>query len=250
MSSDPRTYTYADDVLRGRIILITGASDGIGRVLALEAARLGAQVILHGRNTSKLEEVYDEIEAIDDAARPSIAVLDLASANAEGYTTLAKSIEDEFGRLDGLVHNASILGDRFSIEQYDAVQWQKVMHVNVTAAFALTQVFLPMLQESADASIIFTSSGVGRTGKSFWGAYSVSKFATEGLSQVLADEHRHTALRVNCINPGATRTNMRLAAYPAEDRDLLKTPEEILPTYIYLLGPASKGVTGQSLDAQ
>lgn len=250
MSIDPRNYTYSDDVLQGRIILITGASDGIGKALALESARLGAQVILHGRNTAKLEKVYDEITALDGAARPSIAVLDLSSANAENYTTLAKSIEDEFGRLDGLVHNASILGDRFSIEQYDAVQWQKVMHVNVTSTFALTQVFLPLLKKSEDASVIFTSSGVGRTGKAFWGAYSVSKFATEGLAQILADEHRHTAIRSNCINPGATRTGMRLAAYPAEDRDLLKTPEEILAPYVYLLSADSKGITGESFDAQ
>lgn len=250
MSIDPRAYQYADDLLRDRTILITGASDGIGKALALEAARVGARVILHGRNSKKLERVYDQIIAIDSAERPSIAVLDLASANAEGYTSLATSITDEFGRLDGLVHNASILGERFAIEQYDAVMWQRVMHVNVTAAFALTQVLMPLLQQSADPSVIFTSSGVGRTGKAFWGAYAVSKFATEGLSQVLADEQRHTAMRVNCINPGATRTNMRLAAYPGEDRNKLKTPEDILPTYLYLLGPASQGVTGQSLDAQ
>jgi len=250
LTADPRTYTYADDVLRDRIILVTGASDGIGRALALEAARLGAQVVLHGRNIAKLEKVYDQIEAIDGAARPSIAVLDLASANAESYTTLASSLEDEFGRLDGLVHNASILGERFAIEQYDAVLWQRVMHVNVTSAFALTQVLLPLLKKSEDASIIFTSSGVGRTGKAFWGAYAVSKFATEGLSQVLAAEHQHSVLRVNCINPGATRTNMRLAAYPAEDREVLKQPQEILAPYVYLLGADSKGVTGESFDAQ
>jgi NAD(P)-dependent dehydrogenase (short-subunit alcohol dehydrogenase family) len=250
LSTDPKTYTYADDVLRERIILITGASDGIGKALALEVARLGAQVILHGRNTAKLEKVYDQIEAIDGAARPSIAVLDLAAANAESYTTLAASLSDEFGRLDGLVHNAGILGERYSVEQYDAVLWQQVMHVNLTAAFALTQVLLPALRKSADASLIFTSSGVGRTGKPFWGAYAVSKFATEGLAQVLAEEHRHAALRVNCINPGATRTKMRLAAYPAEDRDTLKRPEDILAAYIYLLGADSKGVTGESFDAQ
>lgn len=236
--------------LRDRIILITGASDGIGKALAIRVAELGAQVILHGRNVQKLESVYDAIEAIDGAPRPSIAVLDLATAGSESYRSLADSLETEFGRLDGLVHNASILGDRFSIEQYDAAQWQQVMHVNVTAAFALTQVCLPLLLKSKDASIIFTSSGVGRTGKAHWGAYAVSKFATEGLSQVLADEHRHGNLRVNCINPGATRTALRLAAYPAEDRDKLKRPEEILDKYIYLLGPESRGVTGQSLDAQ
>lgn len=250
MSTDPRAYTYSNDVLHDRIILITGSSDGIGRALALHAAGLGAQVILHGRSVQKLEKLYDEIERIDGAPRPSIAVMDLESANAESYTTLAQSIDSEFGRLDGLVLNASILGERYSIEQYDAVLWQKVMHVNVTSVFAMTQVFLPLLQKSDDPSVIYTSSGVGRTGKAFWGAYAASKFATEGLSQVLADEHRHTTLRSNCINPGATRTNMRLAAFPAEDRDLLKRPEEILAPYVYLLGPDSKGVTGESFDAQ
>ena len=250
MSIDPRSYTYKDDILKDRIILITGSSDGIGKALALEAAARGAQVILHGRSVPKLEKVYDAIEEIDGAPRPSIAILDLESANSQSYITLADSLADEFGRLDGLVHNAGILGDRFSIEQYDAVTWQKVMHVNVTATFALTQVLLPLLQKSEDPSVIFTSSGVGRTGKAFWGAYAASKFATEGLSQVLADEHRHGKLRSNCINPGATRTNMRLAAYPAEDRDQLKRPEDILASYIYLLGPDSSGVTGQSFDAQ
>ncbi len=247
---DHRRYKYADDVLAERIILITGASDGIGKALALRAAELGAQVILHGRNVKKLESVYDAIEALDGAQRPSIAVMDLATANADSYQTLAKSLGDEYGRLDGLVHNASMLGERFAIEQYDAVLWQQVMHVNLTAAFALTQVCLPLLKQSSDPSVIFTSSGVGRQGRAYWGAYAVSKFATEGLSQVLADEHRHSNLRVNCINPGATRTNMRLAAYPAEDRDALKRPEDILASYVYLLGPDSRGITGKSLDAQ
>ena len=250
MTTDHRAYKYPQDILRDRIILITGASDGIGRALALHAGSLGAQVILHGRNVSKLETVYDEIEAMENAPRPSIAVLDLASADSNAYRSLADGLEKEFGRLDGLVLNAGVLGDRFSIEQYDAAQWQQVMHVNVTSAFALAQVCLPMLKKSEDASVIFTSSGVGRTGMAFWGAYSVSKFATEGLSQVLADEHRHSALRVNCVNPGATRTNMRLAAFPGEDRDALKRPEDILATYIYLLGRDSREVTGQSLDAQ
>jgi NAD(P)-dependent dehydrogenase (short-subunit alcohol dehydrogenase family) len=247
---DHRNYTYPGDLLAGRIILITGASDGIGRALAVHAAGHGAQVILHGRNARKLESVYDEIEAIEGAPRPAIAVLDLATAGSEAYTSLADSLADEFGRLDGLVNNASILGERYSIEQYDAAMWQKVMHVNVTAAFAITQVCLPLLHRSADASIIFTSSGVGRVGKPFWGAYAVSKFATEGLSQVLASEQAHGSIRVNCVNPGPVRTAMRRAAYPAEDRDALKTAAEILPTYLYLLGPDGKGVTGQSLDAQ
>ena len=250
MNVDPRDYSYPGDILAGRIILITGATDGIGRALALHTAALGARVILHGRDVAKLERLYDEIEALDAAAQPSITVIDLASANSEAYTSLAHSVESEFGRLDGLVLNAGILGERYPIEQYDAVLWQKVMHVNVTSVFAITQVLLPLLLQAEDPSVVFTSSGVGRKGRAFWGAYAVSKFATEGLSQVLADEHRHGKLRANCINPGATRTKMRLAAYPAEDRDVLKRPGEILAPYVFLLGPDSKGITGQSFDAQ
>lgn len=250
MNNDYKSYDPAPDLLRDRIILITGASDGIGRALALGAAALGGQIILHGRNVQKLEKVYDEIEALGSAPRPSIAVLDLASANSNAYESLATNLADEYGRLDGLVHNASIIGDRFSIEQYDAVQWQRVMHVNLTSAFALTQVMLPMVKQAEDPSIIFTSSSVGRIGRAYWGAYAVSKFGTEGLSQVLADEHRQGKLRVNCINPGATRTGMRLEAFPGEDRDKLKRPEEVLAPYLFLLGPASKGITGESLDAQ
>jgi len=246
LSTDPKTYEYANDVLKGRIILITGASDGIGRALAIHVASLGAQVILHGRNTKKLEAVYDDIEAIKGAARPSIAVLDLASADGDAYAALAKSIEDEFGHLDGLVHNASILGQRLSLEQYDPAEWQQVLHVNLTAAFVLTQQLFPVLRKSEDPSIIFTSSGVGRVGKPFWGAYSVSKFGTESMSQIIAGENAHTNLRSNCINPGPVRTKMRLEAYPAEDRDALAKPEDILASYIYLLGPDSRGVTGES----
>ncbi len=230
--------------------MVTGASDGIGKALAMHIAGLGAQVVLHGRNTKKLESVYDQITNLQDSPRPSIAVLDLATADADAYSSLVNSIEQEFGRLDGLVHNAGILGQRLSIEQYDVAEWQRVMHVNLTVPFVLTQALLPLLRQSSDPSIIFTSSGVGRVGKAFWGAYSVSKFGTEALSQILANENRHTPLRFNCINPGPVRTKMRLAAYPAEDRDALKRPEDIMASYVYLLGPDSQGVTGESIDVQ
>lgn len=250
MSIDPKSYEYADDILKDRVILITGVTDGIGRALAMHSARLGAQVILHGRSTKKLEEVYDEIDAIKGAPRPSIAVLDLSIADGEAYASLAESIEKEFGRLDGLVHNAGILGQRLSIEQYDVSEWQRVLHINLTVPFVMTQQLFPLLKESKDPSVIFTSSGVGRVGKAFWGAYSVSKFGTESLSQILAAENSHLPLRSNCINPGPVRTKMRLEAYPAEDRDKLLTPEDIMPAYVYLLGPDSKGITGQSFDIQ
>lgn len=250
MNTDQKNYQAAADLLNGRIILITGTSDGIGRALAIETAKVGAQVILHGRNVKKLEAVYDEIEAIENAPRPTIVVLDLATADSAAYVSLAEGIEQEFGRLDGLVHNAGILGKRLSIEQYDAAEWQQVMHINLTAPFALTQALFPALKAAAEPSIIFTSSGVGRTGKPFWGAYAVSKFGTEALSQILAAENQHAGMRFNCINPGPVRTNMRLAAYPAENRDELCSPAEIAPAYLYLLGPDSLGITGQSLDAQ
>lgn len=250
MSNDHQQYNAAPDLLRDRIIMITGASDGIGKALSVRAAELGAQVILHGRNTKKLEAVHDQIVAIDGAPRPSIAVLDLVSATGEAYSALVDGIESEFGRLDGLVHNASILGKRMSIEQYEPAEWQQVMHVNLTAAFVLTQMLLPALKKAPDPSVIFTSSGVGRVGKAFWGAYAVSKFGTEALSQILANEHPHTAARFNCVNPGPVATRMRSAAYPAEDPATVKAPEDILPTYLYLLGPDSAKVSGKSLDCQ
>lgn len=247
---DPRSYRPADDLLADRIILVTGASDGIGKALAMNAAACGAQVILHGRNQKKLEAVHDEIAAVGGAARPSIAVMDLLSADSGSYASLADSIGEDFGRLDGLVHNASILGKRHAIEQYDPGEWQQVLHVNLTAPFVLTQALLPLLRNAEDASVIFTTSGVGNQGKAFWGAYSVSKFGTEGLAQILASEHAHTSIRFNLVNPGPVRTNMRLEAYPAEDRDKLATPDDILPTYLYLLGPDARGVSGQRLDCQ
>ena len=250
MNIDPKTYEAVPGLLDGRVILITGASDGIGRALAIESAGLGAQLILHGRDVKKLEAVYDEITEINGAAKPSIAVLDLIAADSAEYRALADKIEQEFGRLDGLVHNAGILGKRLSIEQYDVSDWQQVLHVNLTAPFVLTQALFPALKGSNDASIIFTTSGVSRIGKPFWGAYSVSKFGTEGLAQILAAENEHTAIRVNCVNPGAVRTKMRQAAYPAEDRELLRTAAEVLSPYLYLLGPDSRNVTGQSFAAQ
>ncbi|MEX0977158.1 MAG: YciK family oxidoreductase [Woeseia sp.] len=250
LAVDPRNYRYGPAVLKDRIVLVTGASDGIGKALALKCAELGARVILHGRNKRKLEAVYDQIADDKASASPAIALMDLSSADGKAYSCFAESIEQDFGHLDGLVHNAGILGPRLSIEQYDATDWQRVLHVNLTAPFALTQVLLPLLKKSTDPSIVFTSSGLGRKGRAFWGAYAVSKFGTEGLSQVLADETRHIPVRVNCLNPGATRTDMRLQAYPAEDRDKLRTPDEILTPYIFLLGPESRNVTGNSFDCQ
>jgi NAD(P)-dependent dehydrogenase (short-subunit alcohol dehydrogenase family) len=249
-SFNPQNYQPAPDLLKDRVILVTGAGGGIGRAAALGFARLGANVGLLGRTLSKLESVYDEIVGAG-FPQPNIAVMNLADAQGPDYMQLVDSIAAEYGRLDGLLHNAGILGQLSPIEHYDIALWTEVMHVNLTAPFVLTQVLLPLLNNSADASIVFTSSGVGRVGRAYWGGYAVSKFGIEGLSQVLADETSEAGrIRVNCVNPGRTRTAMRRAAYPAEDPASLPPPEEILAPYFYLMGPDSRGVTGQSFDSQ
>ena len=245
-----KKFSYDSETLDKKIIFVTGATDGIGRALSIQLAKSGAKVILHGRNKKKLEIIYDEINEIGDCVKPSIALLDFESSTTESYSSLTNSILDDFDYLDGLVHCAGILGDKTPIEQYNPEIWQKVMHVNLTAPFVLTQALLPCLKLSNNPSIIFTSSGVGKIGKAFWGAYSASKFGTEALSQILANETKHTSLRVNCVNPGAVRTKMRLAAYPAEKKDNLKLPNEILLPYIFLLSDTSIGITGESLEAQ
>ena len=249
-SFDPRTHIARPDELAGRVIAVTGASSGIGRAVALACAKFGATVILIGRNARKLETVHGEIEAAG-APEPTIAVLDLEKALASDYDQLAAAISERFGRLDGLLHNAGLLGTLSPIEHYDVPTWCRVMHVNVTAAFALTQVLIPALKQSPDASVLFTSSSVGRRGRAYWGAYAVSKFATEGFMQILASEVENiTAIRVNSLNPGRARTMMRRQAYPAEAINALPLPETLTGPYIALLGPGSRGITGQTFDAQ
>lgn len=247
---DALSYQCPEQAFAGRVILVTGAGDGIGRAVSLALARHGATVILLGRTQEKLEAVYDQIKA-NGGPEPAMAPVNLDVARPQDYEALADLFDKEFGRLDGILHNASILGDITPLEQYEYGTWDTVMQVNVNAPFYLTRALMPLLRESDDASVLFTSSSVGRKGRAFWGAYAVSKFATEGMMQVLADELENVSrIRVNSINPGATRTRMRAMAYPAEDASTLKTPEQIVPAYLYLLGPASTGVTGQALDAQ
>lgn len=244
-------YQAPADLLKDRVILVTGAGSGIGRAAALAYAAHGATVILLGRTTAKLEELYDEIEAAG-YPQPAIVPMNLEGAAVKEYEEMAMTIEETFGRLDGILHNAAILGARSPVELYDPETWNKVMQVNATAPFLLTRALIPLLRKSDGASVIFTSSGVGRRAKAYWGAYAVSKFAIEGLSQLLADElddERHN-IRVNSLNPGATRTNMRSHAYPAENPMQNPAPEDLMPIYLYLMGPDSTGVNGQQLDAQ
>ncbi|MEH6635234.1 MAG: YciK family oxidoreductase [Halioglobus sp.] len=246
----PQRYQPRADLLTGKTILVTGAGDGIGRSAALCYALHGATVILLGRTGSKLDAVYDEIESAG-GPQPAIVEMDLATATEESYQNLASSLSGAFPQLDGILHNASILGDRRSIESAGYQSWQEVMQVNVNAQFLLTRYLLPQLQAAPAASIVFTSSGVGRTGRAFWGAYAVSKFATEGFMQVLASELENTSkIRVNSLNPGATNTSMRRTAYPAETPTDNPAPQDIMPTYLYLMGEDSAGITGKAFNAR
>ena len=230
--------------------MVTGAGSGIGRAVSLSLAQAGAQVILLGRTVKKLEAVHAEIGKLG-APEASIVPLDLEKALAADYEAVAAAIEQRYGRLDGLLHNAALLGTLTPIEQYEVPLFMRVMHVNVTAAFVLTQYLLPLLKKSGDAAVLFTSSGVGARGRAYWGAYAVSKFAVEGLTQVLAPELESTSnVRVNIIDPGKVRTAMRRAAYPSEDQQTLPTPESLTAPYLALLGPASKGITGGRFPAQ
>lgn len=246
--SEPANHVPGDALLDGRVVLVTGATSGIGRAVATALVRHGATVVLHGRDETRLDELYRALSEL--GPEPSVAALDLEKAQGPDYVALTDAIDERYGRLDGLVLNAGILGDRSPIEHYDIGQWQRVMHVNVNAQFILIRCLLPLLRRSDDGSVVLTTSGVGNRGRAFWGAYSVSKFATEGLAQILAEELENTKIRVNYVNPGATRTRMRAHAYPGEDPGTLAPPEEIVGTYLYLLGPESRGVNGQRFECQ
>jgi NAD(P)-dependent dehydrogenase (short-subunit alcohol dehydrogenase family) len=247
---EPRDHVPSPAELAGRVVAITGAGSGIGRAVALACARCQANVVLIGRDAARLDAVHGEIAAAG-SPEASIALLDLERAVARDYDALADALLERYGRLDGLLHNAGLLGTLTPVEHYDVPTWCRVLHVNVTAAFVLTQVLLPALRKSPDASVVFTASSVGRRGRAYWGAYAVSKFALEGLSQVLADELEGIShIRVNTLNPGRVRTAMRRQAYPAEDLNTVPLPETLTSAYIALLGPASRGVTGGAFDAQ
>ena len=250
LQQEALAYTCPAGTLKDRAILVTGAGDGIGRAVSLALADAGATVILMGRTQDKLESVYDEILQ-RGGPQPALVPVNLEVATPANFEELAGMFDREFGRLDGLLHNASILGDITPLDSYGYSTWDSVMQVNLNAPFYLTRAMLPLLRSAKDASVLFTSSSVGRQARAFWGAYAVSKFATEGLMQVMADELENTAaIRVNSINPGATRTRMRAMAYPGEDANTLRTPEQLVSAYLWLLGPASTGITGQAFNAQ
>jgi NAD(P)-dependent dehydrogenase (short-subunit alcohol dehydrogenase family) len=249
-TSKLRNYDPAPGSHDGRVIVVTGAGDGIGQAVALALARQGATVGLLGRTPRKLERTYDRIVK-EGGPQPALLPFNLETAAAPEYDALYEALQREFGRVDGLAHVAGILGALSPIEHYDVPTWCKVLHVNLTAAFILTQALLPLLRLSADASVVFTSSTIARRGRAYWGAYAASKFGVEGLMQVLAHEMSETTrVRVNSLNPGPVKTAMRLQAFPSEDRSKLPEPADVARPFLYLLGPASHGISGQAFDCQ
>lgn len=244
----PSSFSVTPTSLANKIILVTGAGDGIGKVAAKSFAAAGATVILVGRTLAKLEKVYDEIEE-PGHQQPAIYPLNLESATEKEYDDLCNALNENFGRLDGILFNAAELGERTPIANYSVSAWMRCMQVNVNSPFMMTQALMPLLEKSENASLLFTSSSVAFKGRSFWGGYAASKAAQENFMQTLVDELEGTShLRANSINPGATRTKMRASAYPAEDPTSVKKPEDLMPAYIYLLSDASLGVTGQAFS--
>jgi NAD(P)-dependent dehydrogenase (short-subunit alcohol dehydrogenase family) len=249
-TSLPASVMPSSPELKGRAILITGASRGLGRAIALECARHGARTLLLGRDVRRLETVADEIEQLG-APAPSLIPFNLEGAGIDDYGLISRLIDEQYGSLNGLVLNAAMLGDLAAIEHYDPLVWARVFQVNVHSQFLLTRACLPLLRRAPSASIVMTSSGVGRSGRANWGAYAVSKFALEGLMEVLADELAgQSSVRVNSFNPGRMQTRMRALAYPAENPTTLPDPTDLAPYFTYLLSPASAELHGLALSPQ
>jgi len=245
MSFLPPQWQPSDTELKDRTVLITGAGNGIGRAVALACAKVGAEVLLLGRNEVGLEAVYDDILSAG-GREAGIIPFDLNTTDPGRYEALAEQLTATGITLDGLVHNASVLGERRLLAQTSPASWQEVMQVNVSSTFLLTRALMPLLTHAAPSSIILTSSGVGRRG-----TYAVSKFATEGYMQVLADELKATSqIRVNSLNPGAVNTKMRRTAYPGEQPNTNPSPEALTAYWVYLLSDASQSLHGETLSAQ
>lgn len=245
----PENFTPTSQCLEGKVILVTGAGDGIGKTAAKTFAAHGATVILVGRTLQKLEMVYDEIEAAGHP-QPAIYPIDFQIANEQSFIDMCNAINQEFDHLDGILHNAADLGQRTPVANYSPDVWMRLMQVNVNAPFMLTQALMPLLEKAKNASILFTGSSVGYKGRAYWGAYAASKAAAENLMQTLADELEETTrIRTNSINPGATRTKMRAGAYPGEDPATIKAPQDLMRDYLYLMSDESVGVSGTQFES-
>lgn len=253
MSTDPSSTTPSpttDGQLQDRVILVTGALEGLGRAVALACAAEGATVILSSFDQADLEPVYDQILEAGHP-EPAILPLNLETASERDFIAAANVIGDTFGRLDGLVHCAASAPFLSRIDDYDASEWERVIRVNLNAPFLLTQACLPLLRLAEDAAIVFTADRVGRQGLAYWGAYAAAKFGIEGLMQVLAEETRESShIRVNSLDPGLLRTAMRANLYPGEDPNSHPDPATVAGVYVQLLGPEGRRLTGRALRVE
>ena len=242
----PINYKVKGGELEDKVILVTGANRGFGLAITMDLAKAGATVIMLGRDLGSLEYAYD---AVVDAGykEPILYPLDLEGATPENYQELQDDILDKFKKLDGLIHNAAILGTQMPIDQYDIKLWYSTLQINLSAPFMLTQFLIPALMKSDDARILFLSSTVGRKARAYWGAYSVSKFGIEGFAKTLSEELEKTQITVNTINPGKIRTEMRRTAYPAEDASTVPRPEEKSSVIVYLLSNEGSKINGEQL---
>ena len=231
-------------MLQGKVALVTGASQGLGRALALAYAKEGASLVVNSRSEEGIRPVAGEVEGL------GAEVLAVAADVSRGED--ARRLVDEavgrFGGIDVLVNNAGLLGPRVVIEEYPEEEWRRVINANLTGPYLVSKAAIPHLRNGA--SIINVVSGVSVEGRAEWGAYSVSKFGVEGLSQILAAELEGRGVRSNAVDPGGMRTEMRAAAYPQEDPQTRITPEENTAVFVYLASDESKGVTGRRFKAQ
>jgi len=231
--------------LKNKIILVTGGSKGIGRGISKVFLDEGANVIICARNEEELKNVETELK---NGAQISSLRADLTNTN--DITLIKNYISEKYGKLNILVNNASILGITSKIEEYPDDLWNQVIDINLNAQFYITKALIPLLKKTGNGSIINVSSTVGRQGRANWGAYSVSKFGLEALTQILAQELSEFNIRVNSVNPGGTRTDMRAAAMPGEDPNTLPTPHDIAPVFVYLASDESIGETGKEFNAR
>jgi NAD(P)-dependent dehydrogenase (short-subunit alcohol dehydrogenase family) len=241
-------YQPPNDLLGERVILVTGAGQGIGRAAALAFATHGASVILHGRETKKLERVYDEI-AHAGGPRPAILPLAFEAASSTEFDTLAQAIHAEFGRLDGILNNAASFTRLTPLEYETLEQWMTTLKVNLAAPFALTRACLPLLRNARDASVIMTSETHGHAPAAYWGGFAVAKAGLEALTKIWAQEWEiQPQLRINAVIPGPVRSPQRQLTHPAEIKEHLPAPENLMPTYLYLMGPESRGTSGRVIE--
>jgi len=242
----PSSYQIKEGELKGKVILVTGANRGFGLAMTMDLSKAGATVIMMGRDLGSLEYAYDAV--IDKGFQePILYPLDIEGATPENYQSLQDDIFNQFEKLDGLIHNAAILGTMMPVDQYDIKLWYSTLQINLNGPFMLTQFLIPLLNKSDDARILFLSSEQGREAKAYWGAYGVSKFAVEGFAKTLSEELEKTNIRVNTLDPGVIRTEMRRVAYPAEDTTKNPSPESKSPAIVYLMLPVSTKYNGKQL---